>query len=95
MAGLWYGDCGNACPPMHAGVHTSDVAVYSAWPRYGYALHACSLTRPINRCQTYFAAYPSLPDWNMRSAASFSEALRMGSEVYHNLKNIIKAKYGE
>jgi hypothetical protein len=30
-----------------------------------------------------------------RSAASFSEALRMGAEVYHNLKNLIKDKYGE
>jgi enolase len=29
------------------------------------------------------------------SAASFSEALRMGAEVYHNLKNLIKDKYGE
>lgn len=28
-------------------------------------------------------------------AASFSEALRMGSEVYHALKGIIKAKYGQ
>jgi enolase len=27
-------------------------------------------------------------------AASFKEALRMGAEVYHNLKNVIKAKYG-
>lgn len=29
------------------------------------------------------------------SASSFSEAMRMGAEVYHNLKNIIKDKYGE
>ncbi|KAL0415782.1 UNVERIFIED_CONTAM: Enolase 1, chloroplastic [Sesamum latifolium] len=28
-------------------------------------------------------------------ASSFSEALRMGSEVYHTLKGIIKAKYGQ
>lgn len=28
-------------------------------------------------------------------AASFAEALRMGSEVYHILKSIIKAKYGQ
>lgn len=28
-------------------------------------------------------------------AKSFSEALRMGSEVYHNLKTIIKGKYGQ
>ncbi|KAF4351264.1 hypothetical protein F8388_019652 [Cannabis sativa] len=28
-------------------------------------------------------------------ASSFSEALRMGSEVYHILKGIIKAKYGQ
>ncbi|EKF32804.1 enolase [Trypanosoma cruzi marinkellei] len=28
-------------------------------------------------------------------AASFSEALRMGAEVYHSLKNIIKKKYGQ
>ncbi|KAF8688749.1 hypothetical protein HU200_042228 [Digitaria exilis] len=28
-------------------------------------------------------------------AASFAEALRMGSEVYHVLKGIIKAKYGQ
>lgn len=27
-------------------------------------------------------------------AASFSEAMRMGCEVYHNLKSIIKKKYG-
>jgi enolase len=27
-------------------------------------------------------------------ASSFSEAMKMGSEVYHNLKSIIKAKYG-
>jgi enolase len=27
-------------------------------------------------------------------AASFREALRMGAEVYHNLKNVIKDKYG-
>jgi len=29
------------------------------------------------------------------SASSFAEALRMGAEVYHNLKNLIKDKYGE
>jgi enolase len=29
------------------------------------------------------------------SASSFSEAMRMGAEVYHNLKNLIKEKYGE
>lgn len=28
-------------------------------------------------------------------AASFAEALKMGSEVYHTLKGIIKAKYGQ
>ncbi|KAF6255046.1 Enolase, C-terminal TIM barrel domain-containing protein [Scenedesmus sp. NREL 46B-D3] len=28
-------------------------------------------------------------------AASFSEAMRMGAEVYHNLKNLIKEKYGK
>lgn len=28
-------------------------------------------------------------------ASSFSEALRMGSEVYHHLKAIIKKKYGQ
>lgn len=27
-------------------------------------------------------------------AASFSEAMRMGSEVYHHLKKIIKDKFG-
>lgn len=27
-------------------------------------------------------------------ATSFTEAMKMGSEVYHNLKAIIKAKYG-
>lgn len=27
-------------------------------------------------------------------AATFKEAMRMGSEIYHNLKNVIKAKYG-
>jgi hypothetical protein len=26
---------------------------------------------------------------------SFSEALRAGAEVYHNLKSIIKKKYGQ
>ena len=28
-------------------------------------------------------------------AESFAEAMRMGSEVYHNLKTVIKAKYGQ
>ena len=28
-------------------------------------------------------------------ASSFSEALRMGAEVYHNLKSGIKKKYGQ
>merc|ERR1712151_977762 len=28
-------------------------------------------------------------------ASSFSEAMRMGNEVYHNLKSCIKAKYGQ
>ncbi|XP_041377234.1 enolase-like isoform X2 [Gigantopelta aegis] len=28
-------------------------------------------------------------------AKSFSEAMRMGSEVYHHLKNVIKKKYGQ
>jgi enolase len=28
-------------------------------------------------------------------ASSFSEAMRMGNEVYHNLKSVIKAKYGQ
>ncbi|KAJ1934569.1 phosphopyruvate hydratase [Kickxella alabastrina] len=28
-------------------------------------------------------------------ASSFSEAMQMGSEVYHHLKNVIKAKYGQ
>jgi len=28
-------------------------------------------------------------------ATSFTEAMRMGVEVYHNLKNIIKEKYGQ
>jgi enolase len=27
-------------------------------------------------------------------ATNFREAMRMGSEIYHNLKNVIKAKYG-
>lgn len=27
-------------------------------------------------------------------ASSFSEAMRMGSEIYHNLKSVIKSKYG-
>lgn len=30
-----------------------------------------------------------------RSASSFKEAMRMGAEVYHNLKSLIKEKYGE
>ena len=28
-------------------------------------------------------------------ATNFTEAMRMGSEVYHNLKSVIKAKYGQ
>jgi len=28
-------------------------------------------------------------------AASFTEAMKMGSETYHHLKNVIKAKYGQ
>ena len=28
-------------------------------------------------------------------ASTFAEAMRMGSEVYHNLKSVIKAKYGQ
>ena len=28
-------------------------------------------------------------------ASSFTEAMRMGNEVYHNLKSVIKAKYGQ
>ncbi|KAJ1145109.1 hypothetical protein NDU88_011401 [Pleurodeles waltl] len=28
-------------------------------------------------------------------ASSFKEAMRIGAEVYHNLKNVIKAKYGQ
>lgn len=28
-------------------------------------------------------------------ASSFSEAMRIGSEVYHTLKNVIKKKYGQ
>ena len=28
-------------------------------------------------------------------AASFTEAMKMGNEVYHNLKSVIKAKYGQ
>ncbi|KAJ1962140.1 phosphopyruvate hydratase [Dipsacomyces acuminosporus] len=28
-------------------------------------------------------------------ASSFSEAMRIGSEVYHNLKSVIKSKYGQ
>ncbi|KAK0138652.1 Alpha-enolase [Merluccius polli] len=28
-------------------------------------------------------------------ASSFKEAMRMGAEVYHNLKNVIKKKYGQ
>ena len=28
-------------------------------------------------------------------ASTFAEAMRMGSEVYHNLKTVIKAKYGQ
>ena len=27
-------------------------------------------------------------------ASSFTEAMKMGSEVYHHLKNVIKAKFG-
>merc|ERR1712070_584039 len=28
-------------------------------------------------------------------ASSFKEAMKMGSEVYHNLKSVIKKKYGQ
>lgn len=28
-------------------------------------------------------------------AANFREAMRIGAEVYHNLKNVIKEKYGK
>src|SRR4051812_4589470 len=28
-------------------------------------------------------------------ASSFTEAMRMGAEVYHNLKSVIVAKYGQ
>jgi enolase len=28
-------------------------------------------------------------------ASTFTEAMRMGSEVYHNLKDVIKKKYGQ
>lgn len=28
-------------------------------------------------------------------ASSFKEAMRIGAEVYHSLKNVIKAKYGQ
>ena len=28
-------------------------------------------------------------------ASSFTEAMRMGSEVYHHLKSVIKGKYGQ
>jgi enolase len=28
-------------------------------------------------------------------ASNFREAMKMGSEIYHNLKNVIKAKYGQ
>lgn len=28
-------------------------------------------------------------------ASSFKEAMRVGAEVYHNLKNVIKQKYGQ
>ena len=28
-------------------------------------------------------------------ASSFSEAMRMGSEIYHHLKSVIKKKYGQ
>jgi len=28
-------------------------------------------------------------------ASNFTEAMKMGSETYHHLKNVIKAKYGQ
>ena len=28
-------------------------------------------------------------------AGSFTEAMKMGTEVYHHLKSVIKAKYGQ
>ena len=28
-------------------------------------------------------------------AKSFAEAMKMGTEIYHHLKNVIKSKYGQ
>jgi len=28
-------------------------------------------------------------------ASNFTEAMKMGSEIYHHLKSVIKAKYGQ
>jgi len=34
--------------------------------------------------------------WLLHAGASnFTEAMRMGSEVYHHLKSVIKGKYGQ
>ncbi len=52
----------------------------------GKAASALSLVRKPRRV-------PVVP--HLRSASSFAEALRMGAEVYHTLKGLIKAKYGE
>lgn len=44
--------------------------------------------------------YLSIDQWSDRNcctsgASSFSEAMRMGTETYHHLKAVIKAKYGQ
>lgn len=42
-------------------------------------------------CKTRAQEFMILPV----GVASFSDALRAGAEVYHNLKSIIKKKYGQ
>ena len=39
----------------------------------------------------WFCFLPSYP----LGASSFSEAMRIGAEVYHNLKAVIKKRYGQ
>ena len=44
---------------------------------------------------TFLANFRFLTLILLSGASSFTEAMRMGSEVYHNLKSVIKKKYGQ
>jgi len=47
-------------------------------------------------CQTSRCTSVNMIGWLLHAGASnFTEAMRMGSEVYHHLKNVIKGKYGQ